>query len=309
MQQFAASKKAPAPELTHFQQGLFATPARPLPRLTDAAMSHLYLDESLDLADVAARRRRATLGRRGAARRDGRRGCARASGSRSATAAASSCTAWSPRPGRASWPSRPTRSSSRSRPRPRITLVQALAKGDRDELAVQAATELGVDAIVPWAAARSVSRWEGPKAEKGRAALGRDRARGREAVDQVVAAAGRARRRRPPASPRRSTGSRMLLLEPTATTRADRARARRARPRARRRARGRHRPRRARAPDRRRRGARAARGIRAAHLDGGARRDRRAQRDTRAVVRHPSLRWEDDRSRCRADPLRAHRRA
>ena len=46
--------------------------------------------------------------------------------------------------------------------------MQALAKGDRDELAVQAATELGVDAIVPWAAARSVSRWEGPKAEKGR---------------------------------------------------------------------------------------------------------------------------------------------
>ena len=41
-------------------------------------------------------------------------------------------------------------------PRPRIVLVQALAKGDRDELAVQAATELGVDEIVPWQAARSV---------------------------------------------------------------------------------------------------------------------------------------------------------
>ena len=53
-------------------------------------------------------------------------------------------------------------------PATRITLVQALAKGDRDELAVQAATEIGVDAIIPWAAARSVSRWEGPKAEKGR---------------------------------------------------------------------------------------------------------------------------------------------
>ncbi len=55
------------------------------------------------------------------------------------------------------------------RPRPRLVLVQALAKGDRDELAAQAATELGVDEIVPWQAARSVSRWEGPKAEKGRA--------------------------------------------------------------------------------------------------------------------------------------------
>lgn len=54
------------------------------------------------------------------------------------------------------------------RPSPAITLVQALAKGDRDELAVQAATELGVDAVVPWAASRSVSRWEGAKVSKGR---------------------------------------------------------------------------------------------------------------------------------------------
>lgn len=54
-------------------------------------------------------------------------------------------------------------------PSPRVVLVQALAKGDRDELAVQAATELGVDEIVPWQAARSVSRWDGPKQVKGRA--------------------------------------------------------------------------------------------------------------------------------------------
>jgi 16S rRNA (uracil1498-N3)-methyltransferase len=53
--------------------------------------------------------------------------------------------------------------------RPRIALAQALAKGDRDELAVQAATELGVDEIVPWQAARSVSRWDAAKAAKGRA--------------------------------------------------------------------------------------------------------------------------------------------
>lgn len=49
-----------------------------------------------------------------------------------------------------------------------LTLVQALAKGDRDELAVQAATELGALNVIPWQAARSVSRWEGVKAEKGR---------------------------------------------------------------------------------------------------------------------------------------------
>ncbi|WP_439691287.1 16S rRNA (uracil(1498)-N(3))-methyltransferase [Curtobacterium sp. SP.BCo] len=54
-------------------------------------------------------------------------------------------------------------------PSPTLTLVQALAKGGRDEMAVQAATEIGVDRIVPWSAARSVSRWEGAKVEKGRA--------------------------------------------------------------------------------------------------------------------------------------------
>ncbi|GAA1846928.1 16S rRNA (uracil(1498)-N(3))-methyltransferase [Microbacterium koreense] len=50
---------------------------------------------------------------------------------------------------------------------PRLVLAQALAKGDRDELAVQAATELGVDEILPWQAARSVSRWDAAKAAKG----------------------------------------------------------------------------------------------------------------------------------------------
>ena len=48
-----------------------------------------------------------------------------------------------------------------------LTLIQALAKGDRDELAVQAATELGVMQVVPWQAERSVSRWDGPKVAKG----------------------------------------------------------------------------------------------------------------------------------------------
>jgi 16S rRNA (uracil1498-N3)-methyltransferase len=53
------------------------------------------------------------------------------------------------------------------RPTPAIWLAQALAKGDRDELAIQAATELGVDGVIPWTAARSVSRWEGAKVAKG----------------------------------------------------------------------------------------------------------------------------------------------
>lgn len=53
-------------------------------------------------------------------------------------------------------------------PEPRLWLAQALAKGDRDELAIQAATELGASGIIPFAAERSVSRWEGAKAQKGR---------------------------------------------------------------------------------------------------------------------------------------------
>lgn len=50
----------------------------------------------------------------------------------------------------------------------RLTLVQALAKDGRDEDAVEAATELGVDAVVPWQADRSIVRWKGPKVDKGR---------------------------------------------------------------------------------------------------------------------------------------------
>jgi 16S rRNA (uracil1498-N3)-methyltransferase len=52
---------------------------------------------------------------------------------------------------------------------PELVLVQALAKGDRDERAVEQATEFGVDAIVPWQAERSVSRWDGAGATEKRA--------------------------------------------------------------------------------------------------------------------------------------------
>lgn len=47
-------------------------------------------------------------------------------------------------------------------PTPKLTLVQALAKGSRGELAVELATEVGVDAIVPWAAARSIAKADKP---------------------------------------------------------------------------------------------------------------------------------------------------
>jgi 16S rRNA (uracil1498-N3)-methyltransferase len=51
---------------------------------------------------------------------------------------------------------------------PTYTLVQALAKGDRDELAVEMATELGVDRVVPWQAQRSIVQWRGDRGERSR---------------------------------------------------------------------------------------------------------------------------------------------
>ncbi|MGY1828766.1 MULTISPECIES: 16S rRNA (uracil(1498)-N(3))-methyltransferase [unclassified Blastococcus] len=52
-------------------------------------------------------------------------------------------------------------------PDPEFVLVQALPKGDRGPLAVDLATELGVDRIVPWQAARCVTRWRDDRVEKG----------------------------------------------------------------------------------------------------------------------------------------------
>jgi len=68
---------------------------------------------------------------------------------------------------------------------PGIWLAQALAKGDRDEMAIQAATELGVDGVIPWTAQRSISRWEGAKVAKGHA---RWEAIVREATKQSIRA-------------------------------------------------------------------------------------------------------------------------
>jgi len=52
-------------------------------------------------------------------------------------------------------------------PEPEFVLVQALPKGDRGPLAVDLATELGVDRIVPWTAARCVTRWREDRVDKG----------------------------------------------------------------------------------------------------------------------------------------------
>lgn len=73
-------------------------------------------------------------------------------------------------------------------PQPRFTLVQALAKGDRDLLAIEIGTELGVDEVVPWAATRSVVIWRGERAGKAHGKWERT----------VIAAAKQARRARVP---------------------------------------------------------------------------------------------------------------
>jgi 16S rRNA (uracil1498-N3)-methyltransferase len=65
---------------------------------------------------------------------------------------------------------------------PRVVVVQAIPKGDRGELAVEMLTEVGVDVIVPWAAARSVSVWRGDKQAK---ALAKWRSTARESAKQA----------------------------------------------------------------------------------------------------------------------------
>lgn len=70
-------------------------------------------------------------------------------------------------------------------PDPRFVLVQALAKGGRDEQAVETATELGVDEVVPWSSARGVVVWRGPAREE----------RGRQRWESVCVAASKQSRR------------------------------------------------------------------------------------------------------------------
>ena len=65
--------------------------------------------------------------------------------------------------------------------RPRVVVVQAVPKGERGELAVEMLTEVGVDLIVPWVAARSIARWKGERATR---AVSKWRSAAREAAKQ-----------------------------------------------------------------------------------------------------------------------------
>ena len=65
--------------------------------------------------------------------------------------------------------------------RPPVTVVQALPKSERSELAIEMATEAGADAFVAWQAARCVATWDGGRVDKG---LRRWRAVARSAARQ-----------------------------------------------------------------------------------------------------------------------------
>lgn len=67
-------------------------------------------------------------------------------------------------------------------PAVRVTLVQALPKGDRGELAVELATEAGVDSVIPWSAQRCISHWK--TAEQRTRGVQRWRNAAREAAKQ-----------------------------------------------------------------------------------------------------------------------------
>ena len=105
-------------------------------------------------------------------------------------------------------------------PRPLVTIVQALPKSERSELAIELATEVGADAFVAWQASRCVARWDGPaKVDKG---LRRWRAVARAAARQsrrayIPAVDGLVSTRELVASTRSAPDGTVLVLHESAT--------------------------------------------------------------------------------------------
>ena len=199
IQQFAASKKSPGARAHPLPAGPLRAPARPVPGLADAAMSSLYLDESLDLGAVDASastvrargRRGAPRGDRGAgaageriAIGDGRgivvRGVVTSTGQRELELEVDEVLVEEP-------PA--TAHHARAGPREGRPRRARRAGGDRARRRRDRAVG-GVAFGLPLG---------GAEGREGPAALGGDRARGREAVDPLVAAR-RSRRSRPPRS-------------------------------------------------------------------------------------------------------------
>lgn len=106
---------------------------------------------------------------------------------------------------------------------PPVTVVQAIPKAERAELAIELATEAGADAFIAWQSARCVARWEGPREEKGlrrwravaRSAARQSRRAYIPAVDGVLVTSGLLARVRSEVA----AGSLVLALHESATVR------------------------------------------------------------------------------------------
>lgn len=73
------------------------------------------------------------------------------------------------------------RTENVAEPVPSVTVVQAIPKSERSELAVDLAVQGGADEIIPWISQRTIARWQGPKAAKN---VEKWRATAREAAKQ-----------------------------------------------------------------------------------------------------------------------------
>jgi len=106
---------------------------------------------------------------------------------------------------------------------PSVTVVQALPKSERSELAIELATEAGADAFLAWQAARCVANWQGARADKGlrrwravvRSAARQSRRAHIPSVDGVLSTAALAQRIRDEVA----AGAKVLALHESATDR------------------------------------------------------------------------------------------
>ena len=190
IEQFAAAAQGPGAPARALPAGALRASCATASSTSDRGVS-FYLRRrprrGRRVGDVRRARRR-----RGAARRDGEPGAGRARRCASATGAGSSCAARSTASIRRALvlPRRDGR-AARAIPSPRVA-----RPGPRQGRPRRARRAGGDRArrrrVVPWAAERIISRWEGAEGRQGPRALARDRARGGEAVDPVAGARGRA---------------------------------------------------------------------------------------------------------------------
>ena len=52
------------------------------------------------------------------------------------------------------------------KPTTKLALIQALAKTGHDEQAIDTATQIGVDEVIPWQADRSIAKWKAGRTDK-----------------------------------------------------------------------------------------------------------------------------------------------